>query len=285
MQWVGTLQQCALWSGGSLRRDTQAMRSRPIGREIRYIWPGHILDDLEWRTNVSVEWTQVVDTLSRHHVRVAPLQSMTAPMSAAPFGLDSRVVQPRPRKVGEIWDATWVAHGGSPWWEHDPWAAKSSYNYILLQGSTVTANLRGLDVAEHRQPVGLWAPETVRIAMLSWVSTCWTWAHLPHSGTLYPATEYTRAIVDVRSTGAGAPQSVPVSLLMMLQCDLTLSRTFSVCLLYVSDLSRVTPRYFCAKSCTSTSPASVTFSFLAACLLSRWKQVATVFLAFRRSFQ
>ena len=30
------------------------------------------------------------------------------------------------------------------------------------------------------------------------------------------------------------------------------------------------------KSCTSTSPASVTFSFLAACLLSRWKQVATV---------
>ena len=33
--------------------------------------------------------------LSRHHVRVAPLQSTTAPMSAVPFGLDSRVVQPR----------------------------------------------------------------------------------------------------------------------------------------------------------------------------------------------
>ena len=36
--------------------------------------------------------------------------------------------------------------------------------------------------------------------------------------------------------------------------DLTLSRTFSVCFLYVSDLSRVTPRYCGAKSCASTSP-------------------------------
>ena len=68
-------------------------------------------------------------------------------------------------------------------------------------------------------------------------------------------------MADVRSTAAGAPQSVPASLLMMLQRDLTLSRTFSVCFLYVSDLSRVIPRYFGAKSCTSTSPASVTFSF------------------------
>ena len=41
----------------------------------------------------------------------------------------------------------------------------------------------------------------------------------------------------MRSTGAGAPQSVPASLLMMLQRDLTLSRTFSVCFLYVSDLN------------------------------------------------
>ena len=89
--------------------------------------------------------------------------------------------------------------------------------------------------------VGLRAPEAVRIAMLSWVSTCWTRAHLPHTGTQYSATEYTTAIADVRSTGAGARQSVPASLLMMLQRDLTLSRTFSVCFLYVSDLSRVTP--------------------------------------------
>ena len=79
--------------------------------------------------------------------------------------------------------------------------------------------------------VGLRAPETVRIAMFSCVSMCWTWAHLPHTGTQYYATEYTRAIADVRSTGAGAPQSVPASLLMMLQRDFTLSRTFSVCFL------------------------------------------------------
>ena len=52
--------------------------------------------------------------LSRHNIRVAPLQSTTAPMSPAPFDLDSRVVQPRSRKVGEIRDATWVAHVGSP---------------------------------------------------------------------------------------------------------------------------------------------------------------------------
>ena len=43
----GHSQQCALWSGGSLRRDKQVMRSRPICREIRHIWPGHIADDLE----------------------------------------------------------------------------------------------------------------------------------------------------------------------------------------------------------------------------------------------
>ena len=79
--------------------------------------------------------------------------------------------------------------------------------------------------------VGLRAPETVRIAMLSCVSICWTSAHLPHTGTQYSATEYTRAIADVRSTGAGAPQSVLASLLMMLQRDFTLSRTFSVCFL------------------------------------------------------
>ena len=37
--------------------------------------------------------------------------------------------------------------------------------------------------------------------MLSCVSMCWTWAHLPHTGTHYSATEYTRAIADVRSRG------------------------------------------------------------------------------------
>ena len=36
-----------LWSGGSLRRGKQMMQSRPIGRDIPYIWPGHIADDLE----------------------------------------------------------------------------------------------------------------------------------------------------------------------------------------------------------------------------------------------
>ena len=79
--------------------------------------------------------------------------------------------------------------------------------------------------------VGLRGSETVRIAMLSCVSMCWTWAHLPHTGTQYSATEYTRAIADVRGTGAGAPQLVPASLLMMLQRDFTLSRTFAVCFL------------------------------------------------------
>ena len=77
--------------------------------------------------------------------------------------------------------------------------------------------------------VGLRAAEAVCIAMSSCVSTCWTLAHLPHTDTPYFATEYTRAIADVRSTGAGAPQSVPASLLMMLQRDLALSRTFSLC--------------------------------------------------------
>ena len=110
MQWVGTLQQCALWSGGSLRRGKQVMRSCPIGGEIRRIWLGHISYDSKWRIDVSVEWTQVSDTLdqSRDHVRVAPLESTTAPMSSAPFDFDLRVVQPRSRKAGEIWKATWV---------------------------------------------------------------------------------------------------------------------------------------------------------------------------------
>ena len=54
------------------------------------------------------------------------LESTTAPMSPAPFVLNSRVMHPRSRKAGEIWDATWVAHVGSPWWEHDPWAAEPS---------------------------------------------------------------------------------------------------------------------------------------------------------------
>ena len=53
--------------------------------------------------------------------------------------------------------------------------------------------------------VGIRAPETIRIAMLSCISTYWTSAHLPQAGIRYSATEYTRAIADVRSTGAGAP--------------------------------------------------------------------------------
>ena len=87
--------------------------------------------------------------------------------------------------------------------------------------------------------VSLRAPDMVHIAILSCVSMCWTWAHHPHTGTQYSATEYTRAIADVRSTGAGAPQPVLASLLMMLQRDFTLSCTFSVCFMYVSDRSRV----------------------------------------------
>ena len=70
-------------------------------------------------------------------------------------------------------------------------------------------------------------------------------------------------------------QSVPDSF--------TLSRTFSVCVLCVSDRSRVTTMCFGEQLCTITSPAIVTFSFLAACLLSRWKQVYTVIFAFRLS--
>ena len=52
--------------------------------------------------------------------------------------------------------------------------------------------------------------------MLSCISTCWTWAHLPHTGTPYSVTEYTRAIADVWNSGAGTPQSVPATLLIML---------------------------------------------------------------------
>ena len=37
------------------------------------------------------------------------------------FRLASRVAS---IKAGNIWDASWVAHAGSPWWEHDPWAAE-----------------------------------------------------------------------------------------------------------------------------------------------------------------
>ena len=59
MQWVGTLQHCALWSGGSLHRGKQVMWSHPIGGEIRRIWPGHISDDSVWRTGVSVDWILV----------------------------------------------------------------------------------------------------------------------------------------------------------------------------------------------------------------------------------
>ena len=48
---------------------------------------------------------------------------------------------------------------------------------VFMQGSTVTVNLCGFDVAEQGSQlmmVGLRAPETVRIAMLTCVSTCWT---------------------------------------------------------------------------------------------------------------
>ena len=48
----------------------------------------------------------------------------------------------------------------------------------------------------------------------------------------------------------------------MLQRDFILSHPFSVCFLYVSDRSRVTPRYFGAKSCSNTSPAIMSLSVL-----------------------
>ena len=66
------------------------------------------------------------------------------------FDLDSRVVQPRSRKVGEIWDAIWVAHVGSSFGN----TIRELLNLLVfLQSGTVTANLWGLDVAEYRQPV------------------------------------------------------------------------------------------------------------------------------------
>ena len=264
----------------------QVMRSRPIGREIRHIWPGHIADDLEWRTDVSVEWTQVVDTLglSRHHVRVAPLQFTTAPMSAAPFGLDSRVVQPRPRKVGEIWDATWLAHVGSPWWEHNPWAAEPSYTPAGWHDHGESAGARC--VAEHRQPVNVaWSQGAwdgthrdvklgINVLVMSTSSPDWhtilcDWVYQSNSR----CAKYRSWCNPVSSCRFADDVAARLNFIAHIFCMF----------LYVSDLSRVTPRYFGAKSYTSTSPASVTFSCLAACLLSRWKQVATVFFAFRRS--
>ena len=44
-------------------KNKYTMPSHPIGREIRRIWLGHISDDSKWRIDVSIELTQVADTL------------------------------------------------------------------------------------------------------------------------------------------------------------------------------------------------------------------------------
>ena len=171
----GTLQQCALWSGGSLHRGKQVMRSRPIGREIWQIWPSHIADELEWRTGVSVEWTQVCGhvgfvttscprgTTSIHdcsHVCCSVWFRLASRAASATKGWrDLRRDLGGSRRIslmGTLSVSCWAF----------------LYSYRVAQSRRICGGSMLLSTGSQLMLVGLRAPETVRIAMLSWVSTC-----------------------------------------------------------------------------------------------------------------
>jgi len=78
---------------------------------------------------------------------------------------------------------------------------------------------------------------------------------------------------------------VPASFLSMQFLLPIFLETPSRCLLYVSCLSRVTPRYFGFSSVGNAVPSIFIFSLLWASLLLRWNTVETDFVVFIQRYQ
>ena len=222
-----------LWSGGSLCRGKQVMWSHPIGGEIRRIWHLRRFKVTNWRLDRVNPGCWHVGLVTRSCPGGTPWIHDCSHVSCSVwFRFASRaasITKGRRDLRRDLGGSRRISLMGTR--SVSCWAFL--YSCRVTRSRRICGGSMSLSTGSQLMLVGLKAPETVRIAMLSCVSMCWTWAHLPHTGTQYSANEYTRAIADVRITGAEAPQSVPASLLMMLQRDFTLSRTFSVCLFVV----------------------------------------------------
>lgn len=90
--------------------------------------------------------------------------------------------------------------------------------------------------------VDLTAPEMVLMAEFSLTSILFTWALLAKTGVQYSATEYVNANVEILSVWASAPHDELANFWIKLFLVFILAAVFVRCSLYVSVLSKVTPR-------------------------------------------
>ena len=150
---------------------------------------------------------------------------------------------------------------------------------ITLETASCRRKLAGtmlLRTGSHGSGVERRVPVIVLSVVFSWTSTRLTWALRHQTGAQYSATEKHSARAAVRSVDVCAPHVEPASLLMMLFLVRTFAAVFMRWSWYVSDRSRVTPRYTGFVSHFSDWPFSLTSIFRLALALCRWKTHDTV---------
>ena len=118
-------------------------------------------------------------------------------------------------------------------------------------------------------------------------NNCWISLHefYNQTGAQYSAVECTKARVAIRRVVDPAHQPEPASRLRRATRDVSFFRSDSRCRRYVSDLSKVTPRYLGSEQKRRISLLCLTLSSRLASLLLRWKAVDTVFVVLNFSFQ
>lgn len=86
-------------------------------------------------------------------------------------------------------------------------------------------------------------PETVRMALLSTVSSLWVWTLRHQAGAQYSAAEKTSTWDEMRSVLVAAPHVVPARHRINATREVTLALSLSRCWRYVRERSSLTPRY------------------------------------------
>ena len=105
--------------------------------------------------------------------------------------------------------------------------------------------------------VGFRQPVMMRNMSFSDTSRFLVWVLLSHTGAAYSATLNTMARAAVRRVVALAPHVEPVKHRIRMFRAVTFRRRSSMCCLYVSCLSNVTPRYFGCGLCGRMFPLTL----------------------------
>ena len=132
--------------------------------------------------------------------------------------------------------------------------------------------------------VGFRQPVIIRQVSISVASSLFAWVERSHTGQAFSAADKHSARADDLSVVGVAPHFEFLSLRVMLFLVPTFFLVFSICALYDTVRSSVTPRYTGRLQWIRITPFQLVLSCLPHSRFRRWKRLTCVFIGFARSW-